>query len=241
MPVNLPEVRHAARVGEAADGDLKAMLSPLDAKLTEGWEVSPRVNSPRNDEPQPVERYSGVQAPARPGRPGLGLNASNGVRRAISDHGPFRAAQRCFRVRRGSRPPKSLKPFAEPDAHNRRGGVFRSIYEPDDSGYHNLESPLTMPSAALTRTALEAKSPCPRRVRLLAFEVTPDPAGGFSARGAGVALCVRAETIERVRARLREAVARHYLDQPGDYTVGTTFRLFKGRTERAIDHLRIGY
>jgi len=97
-----------------------------------------------------------------------------------------------------------------------------------------------MPSAALTRTPLKTKSPCPRHVRLLAFEVTPDPAGGFSARGAGVTLLVRAETIEGMQAGLREAVARHYLDQPGDYTVGTTFRLFKGRTERAIDHLRIG-
>ena len=96
-----------------------------------------------------------------------------------------------------------------------------------------------MPTAALTRTALETQPARPRRVRLLAFEVTPDPTGGWSARGAGVALVTRAETLEALRARLREVVVRHYVDQPGDYALGTTFRLAKGRTERAIDHLRI--
>lgn len=97
-----------------------------------------------------------------------------------------------------------------------------------------------MPTAALTCTAYKTKLPRPRRVRLLAFEVTPDPAGGWSARGAGVTPFVRGETAEAVRACLREMVARHYADQPGDYTVGTTVRLPQGRTERAIDHLRIG-
>ena len=38
------------------------MLNPLDAGLMEAWEVSPRVNSPRNNGPQLVERYSGAQA-----------------------------------------------------------------------------------------------------------------------------------------------------------------------------------
>ena len=65
MPVILPETHHAAWLGEVTDGDLKAMLSPLDAGLMEAWEVSPRVNSPRNNGPQLVERYSGAQAPAR--------------------------------------------------------------------------------------------------------------------------------------------------------------------------------
>jgi putative SOS response-associated peptidase YedK len=64
MPVILPEAHHAAWLGEAADGDLKAMLLPLDANLMEAWEVSPRVNSLRNDGPQLVEPYSGAQAPA---------------------------------------------------------------------------------------------------------------------------------------------------------------------------------
>jgi putative SOS response-associated peptidase YedK len=62
MPVILPEAYHRAWLGEAADGDLKAMLNPLDAGLMEAWEVSPRVNSPRNNGPQLVERYSGAQA-----------------------------------------------------------------------------------------------------------------------------------------------------------------------------------
>jgi putative SOS response-associated peptidase YedK len=64
MPVILPEACHAAWLGEAADGDLKAMLKPLDAGLMEAWEVSPRVNSPRNNGPQLVEPYSGAQASA---------------------------------------------------------------------------------------------------------------------------------------------------------------------------------
>jgi hypothetical protein len=97
-----------------------------------------------------------------------------------------------------------------------------------------------MPTAAPTRAALETQPPRSRRLRLLAFEVTPDPAGGWSARGAGVPLFARAETVEAVRARLREAVARRYAGQPGDYAVGTTFRLANGRTERDIDHLRVG-
>jgi putative SOS response-associated peptidase YedK len=64
MPVILPEACHRAWLGETADvADLKAMLSPLDASLMEAWEVSPRVNSPRNNGPQLVERYSGAQAP----------------------------------------------------------------------------------------------------------------------------------------------------------------------------------
>jgi putative SOS response-associated peptidase YedK len=65
MPVILPAVHQAAWLGETPDGDLKAMLSSLDANLMEAWEVSPRVNSPRNNGPQLVERYSGTQAPAR--------------------------------------------------------------------------------------------------------------------------------------------------------------------------------
>jgi putative SOS response-associated peptidase YedK len=64
MPVILPEARHAAWLGKTPDGDLKAMLSPLDAGLMEAWEVSPRVNSPRHNGPQLVEPYSGAQASA---------------------------------------------------------------------------------------------------------------------------------------------------------------------------------
>lgn len=97
-----------------------------------------------------------------------------------------------------------------------------------------------MPTAALTRTVSDVKPPRHRPVRLIAFEVTPDQAGGFSAQGAGVALFAWGETVEAVRARLREAVSRHYAGRPGEYAVGTTFRLVKGRTERAIDHLRVG-
>jgi putative SOS response-associated peptidase YedK len=59
MPVILPEACHRAWLGEEAAGDLKAMLSPFDAGLMEAWEVSPRVNSPRHNGPQLVERYAG--------------------------------------------------------------------------------------------------------------------------------------------------------------------------------------
>ena len=41
MPVMLPEAFHRAWLGEATDGDLKAMLVPFDAKQMADWEVSP--------------------------------------------------------------------------------------------------------------------------------------------------------------------------------------------------------
>jgi putative SOS response-associated peptidase YedK len=66
MPVILPETCHGIWLGEEAGGaDLKAILCPLDAGLMEAWEVSPLVNSPRNNGPQLVEHYAGTQAPAR--------------------------------------------------------------------------------------------------------------------------------------------------------------------------------
>lgn len=58
-----PEVCRSAWLGEATDGDLKAMLGPLDAELRTAWEVSPRINSPRHNGPERVECYSGGQAP----------------------------------------------------------------------------------------------------------------------------------------------------------------------------------
>jgi putative SOS response-associated peptidase YedK len=65
MPVILPETRHAAWLGEPSDAsDLKALLKPLDPGFMEAWEVSPQVNSPRNNGPQLIEPYSGGQAPA---------------------------------------------------------------------------------------------------------------------------------------------------------------------------------
>ena len=65
LPVILPEAHHATWLSETPDGDLKAMPSPFNAGLMEAWEVSPRVNSPRNNGPQLVKPYSGVQASAR--------------------------------------------------------------------------------------------------------------------------------------------------------------------------------
>jgi putative SOS response-associated peptidase YedK len=64
MPVILPKDSYRAWLGEETSGDHKAMLSPLDAGLMDAWEVSPQVNSPQNNGPQLVKRYSGAQAPA---------------------------------------------------------------------------------------------------------------------------------------------------------------------------------
>ena len=75
--------------------------------------------------------------------------------------------------------------------------------------------------------------------RLLAFEVTPDQAGGFRARCAQSGLVTRGETVEALRAKVREAVAGHFGDQPADYEVGLTLRLAGGHTERAVERVRV--
>ena len=51
MPVILPEQHHAAWLGETDDGNLKALLLPYPADEMRMWEISPRVNSPKNDDP----------------------------------------------------------------------------------------------------------------------------------------------------------------------------------------------
>jgi putative SOS response-associated peptidase YedK len=51
MPVILPEQHHAAWLGETDDGNLKALLVPYPADEMRMWEISPRVNSPKNDDP----------------------------------------------------------------------------------------------------------------------------------------------------------------------------------------------
>jgi hypothetical protein len=50
MPVILPEQHHAARLGETDDGNLKALLLPCPADQMRMWEISPQVNSPKNDD-----------------------------------------------------------------------------------------------------------------------------------------------------------------------------------------------
>jgi putative SOS response-associated peptidase YedK len=59
MPVILPEQHHAAWLGETDDGNLKALLVPFPADQMRMWEISPRVNSPKNDDPslwEPLHR-----------------------------------------------------------------------------------------------------------------------------------------------------------------------------------------
>jgi putative SOS response-associated peptidase YedK len=51
MPVILPEQHHAAWLGETEDGNLKDLLVPYPADQMRMWEISPRVNSPKNDDP----------------------------------------------------------------------------------------------------------------------------------------------------------------------------------------------
>jgi putative SOS response-associated peptidase YedK len=51
MPVILPEQHHAAWLGETDDGNLKALLVTYPADQMQMWEISPPVNSPKNDDP----------------------------------------------------------------------------------------------------------------------------------------------------------------------------------------------
>jgi hypothetical protein len=47
----LPEQHHAAWLGETDNGNLKELLLPYPADEMRMWEISPRVNSPKNDDP----------------------------------------------------------------------------------------------------------------------------------------------------------------------------------------------
>jgi hypothetical protein len=76
--------------------------------------------------------------------------------------------------------------------------------------------------------------------RLIAFEVTPEEHGGFRARCVQADLFRQGSTMEEVRAKVRKAVESHFSDQPGEYEVGTTFRLSASHTERAVDHVQVG-
>ena len=51
MPVILPEEEHAKWLGEVEDGDLKSLLKPFPADRMRIWAISPRVNSPKNNDP----------------------------------------------------------------------------------------------------------------------------------------------------------------------------------------------
>src|SRR5208283_2665160 len=54
MPVILPEEVHAKWLGETEGGDLKSLLKPFPANQMRIWAISPRVNSPRNNDPDIV-------------------------------------------------------------------------------------------------------------------------------------------------------------------------------------------
>jgi hypothetical protein len=51
MPVIIPEQHHAAWLGETDEGNAKELLVFYPAGQMRMWEISPRVNSPKNDDP----------------------------------------------------------------------------------------------------------------------------------------------------------------------------------------------
>jgi hypothetical protein len=57
MPAIPPEQHHAAWLGETDDGNLKDLLVPYPADQMRMWKISPRVNSPKNDNPSLWEPF----------------------------------------------------------------------------------------------------------------------------------------------------------------------------------------
>jgi putative SOS response-associated peptidase YedK len=55
MPVILPEELHAAWLGETSVADLKTLLQPFPASEMKMLEISPRVNSPKNNDPDIIQ------------------------------------------------------------------------------------------------------------------------------------------------------------------------------------------
>jgi putative SOS response-associated peptidase YedK len=51
VPVILAEKHYAAWLWETEDGNLKESLVPYRADQMRTWEISPRVNGPKNDDP----------------------------------------------------------------------------------------------------------------------------------------------------------------------------------------------
>jgi putative SOS response-associated peptidase YedK len=51
IPVILPEEVHAKWMDETEDGDLKVLLKPFPSDQMRIWAISPRVNSPENNDP----------------------------------------------------------------------------------------------------------------------------------------------------------------------------------------------
>jgi putative SOS response-associated peptidase YedK len=51
MPVILPEEHHARWLGEVEDGGLKELLKAFPAEQMRMWPISPRLNSPKDNDP----------------------------------------------------------------------------------------------------------------------------------------------------------------------------------------------
>jgi putative SOS response-associated peptidase YedK len=59
MPVILREKDHAKWLGEAEDGDFKALLRPFSSRPDADLAISPRVNSPENNDPGIIDPIPG--------------------------------------------------------------------------------------------------------------------------------------------------------------------------------------
>jgi putative SOS response-associated peptidase YedK len=57
MPVILPEELHAAWLGESSVADPKTLLQPFPASEMKMLEISPRVNSPKNNDPDIIRPF----------------------------------------------------------------------------------------------------------------------------------------------------------------------------------------
>ena len=62
----LPEEHHAAWLGETDDGNLKELMVPYPADQMRMWEISLRVNSPKNDDPSLWELLHPEATPTTP-------------------------------------------------------------------------------------------------------------------------------------------------------------------------------
>jgi len=61
--------------------------------------------------------------------------------------------------------------------------------------------------------------------RQVVFEVREAPGGGLSAAGIGVSIFTQADTLDALRANVREAVACHY--QPGHQPESIRLRIIR--------------
>jgi hypothetical protein len=57
------ELAHAAWLGEAENVNFKGLLVPYPADQMRIWKISPRINSPKNDDPSLLEPLHAITPP----------------------------------------------------------------------------------------------------------------------------------------------------------------------------------